>query len=162
MSNLCFCPLLFGQSPSPTVAQFRASIQTVQTSAPQWRKKMNSVNVEDLPVAYATGKVYEQGKQVINQDLDVLLLWAGRVATSNSLYDEINYLSALQETQTQLQLQTSLLQDFSVPDKAMTARVQEWASSLSDLANGPLEEIFKTTFGYAIHHASEVQRACAK
>jgi hypothetical protein len=70
-----FCPVLFGQNPSPTLAQFKVSIQAVQANAPQWRKTINSVNVEDLPVAYATGKVYDQGKQIVSEDLRVLLLW---------------------------------------------------------------------------------------
>jgi hypothetical protein len=118
-------------------------IQTLQTNAPQWRKTINSVNVEDLPVAYATGKAYDQGKQIVNEDLRVLMLWAGRLAQGNSLYDQINYLSSMQEMQTQLQLLTGLLQDFSVRDKATTAKVQDRATGLSNMANGPWKRSLK-------------------
>lgn len=113
-------------------------------------------------MAYATGKVYDQGKQIVNQDLNVLLLWAGRVAQGDSLYDQINYLSTMQETQTQLQLLTGLLQDFSIRDKATTAKVQDWATSLNNIANGSLEEAFKVTFDYTTHHSLVFEQACAK
>ena len=78
LAALCWCPLLFGQAPAPTLAQFKISIQTIQSNSPLWRKTINSVNVETLPVAYATGKVYDQGKRIVNEDLDVLLLLEAR------------------------------------------------------------------------------------
>ena len=148
------------QESTPTVAQFKASIRTMQTNSTQWRKVVESVNVDDLPVQYATGKQYEQSKNIVEENLKMVLLWGSRAVQSGSLFDEINYMSAVQELQTQLQLFSSLIIDFTVTDKAKTILVQNWATGMTDLATGPIDAAFKTAYEYTTWHALQAVKAC--
>lgn len=151
-----------GQTPIPTPAQFKASVSTLQTDSAQWRKMIESVKIEDLPVDYATGKRYEQNQTLVGEDLKMALLWAGRAGQSGSLFDEINYLSSVQELQAQLQLFSEFLAAFAVADKAKTEKVQNWAQGMSDVANGQVNDAYKTAFLYTTRHALLVEKACAK
>jgi len=157
-----FCPHLRGQESAPTPAQFKASVRTVEISAPQWRKVIESVNVEDLPVEYATGKRFEQSKYVVREDLKMVLLWGSHAAQSGSLFDEINYMSAVQELQAQLQLFGSLLGEFNISDHTAATKVGNWAEAMSNVANGPIEGAFKTAYTYTTRHALQIEKGCAK
>ena len=159
-SCLLFAPKLHSQEPPPTPAQFKASVATLQTSSAQWRKVIESVNIEDLPVEYATGKQYEQGKHIVGEDLKMVLLWAGRAGQSGSLFDEINYMSSVQELQGQLQQFSALISDFTVPDKAKTAKVQNWSEAMSNIANGPVDTAFKAAYTYTTRHALQIEKTC--
>jgi hypothetical protein len=136
------------QIPAPSKNEFIASVKSFQAQAPSWKKAVNSVSIEELPINYATGKVYEQGKEIVNQDLDTLVLWAGRVEREGSLYSEVNYMSLMQEVQSQVLSFAELVQDFTAKDKATTDKVQAWSKHMNDIANGPLQDLFKTTFAY--------------
>jgi hypothetical protein len=158
-----FVPLSHSQQPPVvTLAQFKATAHTIGSSAEQWRKTIDSVSVDGLPVDYATGKAYEQSKQVVSQDLRMAVLWGDRAEKSDSLYDQINYMSSVQELQSQLQLFNGLLSDFSVRDAAVTAKVQAWADALNNIANGPLEAAFGPIFNYTTRHALQIEQTCAK
>jgi hypothetical protein len=150
-----------GQEPPPTPAQFKASVVILQTKSAQWRKVIDSVKIVDLPVQYATGKQFEQSQYIVGEDLKMALLWAGRAGQSGSLFDEINYMSAVQELQTQLQLFSSLISDFTVADKAKTVEVQNWSQAMSDIANGPVDTAFKAAYAYTTRHALQVEKSCS-
>ena len=146
LAVLLLCPVVRSQAPAPTVQEFNASIRTVQTRAAEWRKVFESVSVESLPVAYATGKAYDQSKYIVSEDLKMVLLLGDRAAQTGSLFAEINYMSAVQELQTQLQLFSQLTTDFTVTDRAGTTKVQNWSTEMSNIANGPLDQAFKTAY----------------
>ena len=57
---LSSCPSLFGQQ-NASLPDYQASVRTLESQAVQWRATIDSVKIDDLPVAYSTGKAYEQG-----------------------------------------------------------------------------------------------------
>lgn len=159
----CLCPAVHAQQPEIfTLAQYKAAAHTVASNVAQWRKTIDSVNVDSLPVNYATGKVYEQGKQIVGQDLNMVELWGNRAAQSDSLYDQVNFMFSMQELQMQLELLNGLVSDFSVRDAAVTAKVQNWGAAMNTIANGPLQASFTTIFNYTTRHALLADQACAK
>ena len=89
--------------PIPTLAQYNAALQSVITNEAQWRKAVEAVKVEDLPVSYAIGKEFERTKGIVSEDLKMAALWAARANKEHSLYAEVNFLSSIQDLQSQVQ-----------------------------------------------------------
>ncbi len=162
LAVLCVAPAMHSQSAAPTPAEFKASLATVQASSPEWFKIIESVKVDDFPVGYVTGKQYDQSKYIVEEDLKMVLLWSDRAAQTGSLFAEINYMSAVQELQAQLQLFSSLISDFTVSDRTVTSKVQNWSTEMSNIANGPLDQAFKKAYTYTTRHALNVEKACPK
>lgn len=69
-------------------------------------------------MSYAVGKQFEQNKYVVSEDLRMAALWATRTSREHSLYDEVNFLSSIQE-----------LDGWPTSDQATTHRVPHiWRS----------------------------------
>jgi hypothetical protein len=99
-----FDPALASKWQGGTPASFSVVLYSVTTNEAQWHKLIESVDIEGLPISYAVGKQLEQNKTIVRQDLDMVVLWAPAVAKNkNSPYDEVNFMSATQELQSQLQ-----------------------------------------------------------
>src|SRR5665213_27974 len=172
MRKLAFAALLllpvcavrsgFGQQMTgATLAQFNAALHSVTANEAQWHKLIETVNIEGLPISYAEGKQLEQNKTIVRQDLDMVVLWATAVAKDkNSLYDEVNFMSAIQELESQLQEFVDLLFSYAPTDAASVKKVSGWSADLTTLANGSVNDIWKTSFLYATNHAKQLDQAC--
>jgi hypothetical protein len=151
------------QTTGVTPAQFNAALRAVATNEAQWHKLIDSVNIEGLPISYAEGKQLDQNKTIVRQDLDMVVLWAVATAKDkNSLYDEVNFMSATQELQNQLQAFVDLLLADAPNDNVSAKKVTGWTESLAALANGPINDIWKTSFLYVTNHAKQLDKACGR
>jgi hypothetical protein len=107
-----------------------------------------------LPISYAEGKQLGQNKMIVRQNLDMVVLWGAAAAKDkNSLYDEINLMSSVQEFEGQLREFTDLPLSYSPHDRVSTDKITGWVEKLTDLANGPVNHIWTTTFVYTTNHA---------
>ena len=149
-----------GQGPAVKAVQFKAAIKTVLSNSAHWQKTIDDVDIDSLPVAYSAGKVYEQNKVILSKDLQVLVLWAHRMEHEESLYGEVNFLSAVQEFQNQLQQFGSLVLDAGASDKASQSKVNDWSNALETLANTTIDGVYKTAFVYTTDHAGRMDQMC--
>jgi hypothetical protein len=151
-----------GQLQEPTKAQYKAAVRRVVTEAPQWRKVIDSVKVDDLPINYAVGKQFQQTKDLAAGSLNMTLQWANRMEGEDSLFDDVNFMSSIQDLQSQLQQFSDLLNEFDMTDKASQKKVSDWSQVLAAVADGPVQEIWKTSFSYTTRHALQVDQGCGR
>lgn len=120
------------------------------------------IKVEELPISYAEGKVLEQNKDMVVQNLDLSSKLAARVLKTGRLSDEINLLETTHEVNSGLHDLAGLLLDVDVKDEASNKKAWDWAKSASDLANGSVNDLYIGTFTYVTAHSDEVEaRQCA-
>ena len=148
-------------NPHPAPAQFEAALETLNTSHVQWAKAINSVKAEELPVSYSEGKLIEDSKYVVNQNLRLVVTWVGRVEREHSLYAEVNLVLSVQELQDQMLQFAGMVSLANMPDRAAEKELQDWAKAVSDIATGPLGDLRTTTVGYVTDHAHLIDQTCA-
>ena len=149
-----------GQGPAVKAVQFRAALKCVSSNSAEWQKAINDVDVESLPVPYKIGKIYEKNNTLLNQDLQVVVLWAQRIEHEDSLYGDVNFLSAIQELQNQLQQFATLLLDAEISDPLMRGKVTTWSDTLATHANTTVNDIYQTTIAYTTDHALRMDQMC--
>jgi hypothetical protein len=146
---------------TPTLAQYNAALQSVATNEAQWRKIVEAVKVEDLPVSYALGKQFEQNKQLVNEDLKMAAQWASRANSEHSLFAEVSFLSSIQDLQSQVQQFAGLMLEFEMTDSAAQKKVMDWADALSTLANGPMQQAWVASYLYTTNRARLLDLSCS-
>jgi hypothetical protein len=148
------------QPATPSTAQFTSTLQTVVTNEAKWRSVIQSVKVEELPVSDAIGKQFDQSKYIVNEDLKMVVLWANRANKERSLFAEVNLLSSIQEFQGHLNLFVATLNQYEMANNITQKRIGNWADAMSNLANGSVEDVFKTTRSYTTDQAHLVDQKC--
>ncbi|RZU39314.1 hypothetical protein BDD14_0683 [Edaphobacter modestus] len=88
-------------------------------------------------------------------------LWAGRVLREHSYFAEVNFLSSVQDLQAQIQLFVALLLQYNISDKVAQDKVLRWTDSMTSLANGPIQDIWQTSYQYSTHRALLIDKRCA-
>ena len=150
---------LVAQPTTPKRESFRASLLSFQKQALDWQRTIREIKVEDLPVSYAEGKVIEQDKQLALQDLQLATKLSVQIHQDESLSDEINLLATTQEMGAELRELGTLLLDTNMTD-AKVKVVIDWSTSLTKIANGPLNDFYTGAFMYVSAHADEVESRC--
>ena len=115
------------------------------------------IKVEELPISYVEGKVLEQNKDTLVQNLDLSWTLAARVLKTGRLSDEINLLETTHEVNSGLHDLAGLLLNVDVKDEASNKKAWDWANSASDLANGSVNNLYLDTLTYVTAHSDEVE-----
>ena len=146
---------------TPTQAQFTAALQSVVANEAQWRKTIEAVKIEELPVSYRVGKLLEQSKSRTTRALDQAVRWAGRTNSNHRLSSEIVFLSSIQELQSQMDHFAGLLLQYDMKTTAAQKKVSDWVDALSNLAYGPIDEVRQTSFDHTTNRADLLDQSCA-
>jgi hypothetical protein len=132
---------------------FENAANRLLTQEAQWQKVVNAVDIEQLHVDYPVGKRFQETKSLVNQELEMSASWAKKAVREHTYFSDVNFLSSVQDLQAQMQLFVALLLQFQLNSQADESRVEKWTEAMSAIANGPINEIWKTTYSYTTHRA---------
>ncbi len=133
---------------------------TISRDAPKWQKVIDSVKVESLPITYADGKQIAESRDIVTRDLGQLQQFSDEALRTGRLVADISLLSAIQEFQSQMQQFASLLLSDSATNDQLAKKVSAWSDAMADIANGPVETLYKASFPYLIGRAVDLERSC--
>jgi hypothetical protein len=124
-------------SQSQSVKVYDAHISKLQKSIPEWRAQIDEIDPAKIVVPYHIGKLIEDNKRVVLQNLDIVSAYVGMIPSQHLLSQEINLYAGLRDVRGSMDdLSDTLVYMVGTDQKA----AQTWVERLGAIARGPLNE----------------------
>lgn len=144
-------------APSDPVA-FKKSVRLFQKARAQWMASLTAIKLDELHLSYSEGHVIEQNIGIAVGNLELAGKIADQVLASGDLSDEINFMSTLQELSHGAQDVSTLLLGINTNDAKESAKIIEWSKVLSDETNGPMNDLYVSTYHFVTSRADELEK----
>lgn len=152
-----------GQASPPVLspsALHSALLRLRKEQLPEWRRVLNSVEVEQLPIAYADGKLIERMRDQSLQWTQIVQTATNQALETNSLLKQIQLAYEINELNHSLSDLSSQLSYFSLPSGPKEDLRIKWARELQDLAGGPINTLTVDIQSFAEARADRLESRC--
>ena len=144
---------------SPT-ALHTALLKLRKEQLPECRRVLNAVEVEQLPVAYADGKLIERMRDQSLQWTQIVETATDQALGSNSLLKQIQLAYDINELNHSLGDLASQLSYFSLSNAPKEELKNKWARELQDFASGPINTLTVDIQGFVEARADQLEKRC--
>ena len=135
---MCLAILLLVGTPfarSQSVQVYDAHLSNLQKSIPGWRAHIDEIDPATIVVPYHIGKLIEDNKRVLLQNLGLVSLYSNNIPSKRSLSAEIDLLALLKEVHSNMDAVSDILLGMVNSDQK---KAQTWGERLGAITSGPL------------------------
>ncbi len=157
---MCLAILLLAGNPfaqAQSVQAYDAHLSNLQKSIPGWRAQIDEIDPATIVVPYHIGKLIEDNKKILLQNLELVSLYSTNIPAKRSLSAEIDLFGLLKEVHSNMDALSDVLLGMVNSDQK---KAQTWGERLGAITSGPLntEEAYqiKAVDGFA----DELERRC--
>ncbi len=134
---------------------YERHIVGLQKLIPEWEGQIDAIDPAQLAIPYTTGKLIEDNKTILKQNLDLAFRYTSAIRAQHHLSAEIELYGLLREVHSTL----NDLSDVLAVIKSQKAAT-EWAEGLATIGNGPLNQEEQFQIGKLDVFADDLERRC--
>jgi hypothetical protein len=142
---------------SQNVQVYDAHLHTLQGSIPGWRSQIDEIDPATIVVPYHIGKLIEDNKKVLLQNLELVSLYSTNIPAKRSLSAEIDLLGLLKEVHSNMDALSAILLEMVNSDQK---KAQTWGERLGAITSGPLNAEETYQIKAVDDFANELERRC--
>jgi hypothetical protein len=116
---------------SQNIEVYDAHLSKLQKSIPAWKAEIDAIDPAQITVPYHIGKLIEDDKKTLLQNLDIAYSYLGMIRAQHQLSQEINLYASLRDVRANMDdLSDVLIYLISSDQKA----AQSWADHLGPIS----------------------------
>jgi hypothetical protein len=127
--------LLLGatSSESQTIADYNTHLSALDKNALEWRAQVQVVDPAKIVVPYHIGKLIEENRKALLQNIDLISLYSTHVPSTRQLSAKIDLMVLVKEVRQDMD-DLVLLEMVSSDQKSAVT----WGTTIGNMANGPV------------------------
>jgi hypothetical protein len=141
---------------SPTA--FRATVLNIQKQTVEWERLVETLNLEELPIGYAEGKVIDQQISILKNNIHYEARLCGAVLEKDSLADEIRLMAVLADISRGFEELSNELTGLTQPTSTSSEqKVGSLALKFETLGGQQINDEYIQVYGYVLSHADTIE-----
>jgi hypothetical protein len=142
-------------------AVFRASLVRLRKEQlAEWRRSLQQVEIEQLPIGYANGKLIEKTRDQALQWLGICDVAADHALQHDSLVEDILFASNMSELFHSMQDVSTILDNTELPNGLAEDLKNKWSKRIQDLASGPIYDLSQSSLNFSVARAVTQEKEC--